>query len=95
MDPNMNETLQEVVEVVTTYGLNVVGAIVILIIGWTAAGWVARALDRSQCLLLPKPGSRSAPDRRLLLLQLRTSWSPTSVVTPITDIAGGHRNVAC
>jgi small conductance mechanosensitive channel len=29
----------------TTYGLNVLGGIVILIIGWTVAGWAARGAD--------------------------------------------------
>lgn len=47
MESNVNETLQQVIEVVSTYGLNVLGAIVILIIGWVAAGWTARALDRT------------------------------------------------
>ena len=47
MEPNVNETLQQVIEVVSTYGLNVLGAIIILIIGWIAAGWTARTLERT------------------------------------------------
>lgn len=42
--------IDQVITIVTTYGLNVVGAIAILIIGWTIAGWarnaVAKALGR-------------------------------------------------
>ena len=42
----------EVMALITHYGLNVVGAIVILIVGWLAAGWCAqaggRALDRME-----------------------------------------------
>ncbi len=37
---NIQETIAIVVEVLTTYGLNMVGAIVVLIIGWIASKWV-------------------------------------------------------
>jgi small conductance mechanosensitive channel len=44
------ETVNEAVEIVTSYGLNVIGGIVILIVGWIVANWVAgmtrRALSR-------------------------------------------------
>lgn len=47
---NMNETMQSVLEeiiaIVTTYGLNVVAALVILIIGLWFAGWTKRAIER-------------------------------------------------
>ena len=46
----MNESLKQistdVVAVVTVYGLDVVAAIAILIVGWIAAGWVGRAINR-------------------------------------------------
>lgn len=45
---------QQVVGLITTYGLNVLGGIVILILGWIAAGWISgglrRALARSRHL---------------------------------------------
>lgn len=43
MDGTTNELMDRVIEVVATYGLNVLGAIVILIVGFIAAGWAARA----------------------------------------------------
>jgi small conductance mechanosensitive channel len=43
---DMQETTAEAIrmatEVVTTYGLDVIGAIVILVVGWTVAGWGKR-----------------------------------------------------
>ena len=37
----------QVVLLITTYGLDVVGAIAILIVGWIAAGWASRLIDRA------------------------------------------------
>ncbi len=37
----------QVVLLVTTYGLDVVGAVAILIVGWVAAGWASRLVDRT------------------------------------------------
>jgi len=34
-------------ELLTTYGLSMVGGIVILIVGWTIAGWAGRSVNRS------------------------------------------------
>ncbi|OEJ69608.1 mechanosensitive ion channel family protein [Magnetovibrio blakemorei] len=46
----LQEIIDQVIAVITTYGLNVLGAIAILILGWIAAGWaksaVAKALNR-------------------------------------------------
>lgn len=42
-----NELIAQVLGVVTTYGLNIIGAIVILIVGWVAAGWISRAVGRA------------------------------------------------
>ncbi len=40
MEQDVQEIVDQVVEIITAYGLNVVGAIAILILGWIAAGWV-------------------------------------------------------
>lgn len=46
-----NAAVDQAIGLITTYGLNVLGGIAILIIGWIAAGWIAggmrRALARS------------------------------------------------
>ena len=43
---NTEELLQQLVEVISTYGLSVIGAIIILIIGFMVAGWVKRVILR-------------------------------------------------
>lgn len=47
----LEEQMATVVEasmgILTTYGLSVIGAIVILIVGWTVAGWVAGSIRRT------------------------------------------------
>jgi len=40
------ETLNHVMELVTAYGLQVVGAVVLLIVGWIAAGWAHSAASK-------------------------------------------------
>jgi len=47
MENDINEVWQLVVELLTTYGLDVVGAVVILVVGWIAAGWIGGAVRRS------------------------------------------------
>jgi len=51
MQKATEEAVQMAVELVTTYGFDVIGAILILILGWMAAGWGRRitraALDRT------------------------------------------------
>ncbi len=51
MDQSITDTTDQVMALVTEYGLNIVGAIVILIIGWIVAKWVhsmvKKALSRS------------------------------------------------
>jgi small conductance mechanosensitive channel len=42
MQETTAEAFRMVTEVITTYGLDVIGAIVILIVGWTIAGWGKR-----------------------------------------------------
>jgi small conductance mechanosensitive channel len=46
MNESVEEISSEIVSVVTVYGLDVVAAVAILIVGWIAAGWVQRAIDR-------------------------------------------------
>jgi len=46
MEKQMQEITEQVVEIITVYGLDVVGALAILIIGWMLAGWVRSMVDR-------------------------------------------------
>jgi len=43
MDATVRNAIGQVIAVLGTYGLNVLGALVILVIGFAAAGWAARA----------------------------------------------------
>lgn len=47
MQQHVNDIVQTIVTIVSTYGLSILGAIVILIVGWKVAGWAARAVDRA------------------------------------------------
>jgi small conductance mechanosensitive channel len=42
----MESTINEVQALVATYGLNVIGAIAVLVVGWILAGWASRAVDK-------------------------------------------------
>ncbi len=44
MDQQTSEMIQEMITIGVEYGLEIVGAIVLLIIGWTLAGWVRRVV---------------------------------------------------
>ncbi len=50
VDKASREMIESVITIIVEYGVDIVGAIVLLIIGWTIAGWVRRgvrhALDR-------------------------------------------------
>jgi len=46
MDNNMQAVVDQITEIITIYGVDVVGALAILIIGWMAAGWVRGMVDR-------------------------------------------------
>ncbi len=46
MNESVTQTVDMAVALVTSYGINVIGAIVILIVGWIAAGWCSRAVAR-------------------------------------------------
>jgi small conductance mechanosensitive channel len=41
---SLDSTINEIMTLVATYGLQVVGAIVVLVVGWTLAGWLSRAV---------------------------------------------------
>lgn len=43
----MQEIIDQVIAVVTSYGLDVLGAVAILIIGWMIAGWTKSAITRA------------------------------------------------
>jgi len=43
----IQEIIDQVVDVVAVYGLNVLGALAILIIGWIVAGWAKSAVNRA------------------------------------------------
>lgn len=47
MDKQTNEIVDQVVQIATTYGIDIIGALVILILGWMAAGWAGRATERA------------------------------------------------
>lgn len=47
LEEQMATVVEASMAVLTTYGLSVVGAIVILIVGWTVAGWVASSIRRT------------------------------------------------
>lgn len=40
------QIVDQVVSLITTYGLDVIGAIIILIVGWIVSGWVYRAVEK-------------------------------------------------
>ncbi len=46
MNESVAQTVDMAVGLVTAYGLNVIGAIVILIVGWIAAGWCSRTVSK-------------------------------------------------
>lgn len=45
MSEDVAETWDLIVGIITTYGLDVVGGIIILIVGWMFAGWASRTVD--------------------------------------------------
>jgi len=47
MEQEMQAVIEQVIDVVTLYGLDVIGALAILIIGWMAAGWVRSVVSRA------------------------------------------------
>lgn len=47
LEEQMATAVEASMAIMTTYGLSVIGAILILIIGWTVAGWVAGSIRRT------------------------------------------------
>ncbi len=47
MDKEVPEVVGQVIEIVTIYGIDVIGALAILILGWMIAGWIRSAVDTS------------------------------------------------
>jgi len=47
MEQSVNDTVDQVMAAVTNYGLDIVGAIAILIVGWIASKWVRRAVIKA------------------------------------------------
>lgn len=47
LEEQMATAVEATMAIMTTYGLSVIGAIVILIVGWTVAGWVAKSIRTS------------------------------------------------
>ena len=47
MEKDANEVIDQVVLIATTYGIDVIGALVILIVGWMAAGWARRVTEKA------------------------------------------------
>ena len=47
MDQSIQDILQMVYGVLATYGINVVGALVIIVVGFLVAGWARHALERA------------------------------------------------
>lgn len=46
MDNTAQEYSDMAINFATAYGLNIIGAILILIIGWTIAGWAKRLVTK-------------------------------------------------
>src|SRR5438477_460317 len=47
LEQHLSKAIEAAMEVVTTYGLRIVGAIVILVVGWTLAGMVQNAIRKA------------------------------------------------
>ena len=47
MDQQMQDVIEQVYTVLATYGLDVIGALVIIILGFVAAGWARRAVEKA------------------------------------------------
>ena len=47
MEQDVNMVAEEVMSVISVYGLQVVGAVAILIVGWLASGWASKATGKA------------------------------------------------
>jgi len=47
MEKQTNEMVDQVIQIATNYGVDIIGALVILIVGWIAAGWAGRTTEKA------------------------------------------------
>ncbi len=47
LEQNLAKAIETTMAVITAYGLKIIGAIFILIVGWTVSGWVHRAIVKA------------------------------------------------
>lgn len=47
IDPKIDKIIEQAISVSVDYGLEIVGAIVLLVVGWTVAGWARRLVART------------------------------------------------
>ena len=47
MEQSISEGFEEAMAIITIYGLDVIGAIAILVIGWIADGWISGSVNRA------------------------------------------------
>ena len=47
MEQQTSETIQEIITIGVEYGVDIVGAVVLLVIGWTIASWARRGVRRA------------------------------------------------
>lgn len=47
MDKQANDVADQIIQIATTYGIDIIGALAILIIGWIAAGWAGRTTQKA------------------------------------------------
>ena len=47
MDNQTRELIENVIAIGVEYGVDIVGAIVLLVVGWTVAGWIRRVIRRT------------------------------------------------
>ncbi len=47
MEQSVNDTVDQVMAAITNYGMDIIGAIAILIVGWMASKWVHRAVTKA------------------------------------------------
>lgn len=47
MEKQANEAVEQVIDIATVYGLDIIGALLILVLGWIAAGWARRATEKA------------------------------------------------
>ena len=47
MEDKASEAVSQIITIATTYGVDILGALAILVIGWIAAGWASRATEKA------------------------------------------------